>query len=337
MKNLVLSRTDRIGDVVLTTSAFAPLRHRFPDARIRILVRPELTDLLARNPEKIEPVACSPEPGAKGVHPGRIKQWLSTFRTDTPDTIVFLHPDNDLQIAAALAGIENRVGYRKQIGRLALNRSFPYRRHLGLKHEAACNFDLLELIGCPAPPSPRPSVSLGAPVTLPDELDRGGPFVAFHPDAYGDKPRWPASHFVGLAERLVREFGVTIVLIGSEPQPEILRLLEESELPPNSWLDRRGKDDLLTTAGILGKASLAVSRDSGPAHLAAALGTPLVCLMGQCDPIHSPRRWQPLGERVRTLVSDLPPLKKESRERRWHRCFEAIHPDQAFAAARELL
>lgn len=336
MKNIILSRTDRIGDVILTAASFEPLRAAFPEANIRILVRPELSPLLANNTEGVEPVECPPGLGAKGFHGSRIARWKSYFQSNPADAIVFLHPDNDLQIAAALARIPRRLGYRKQVGHWALNEKIPYRRHLGLKHEAHCNFDLLKILGCTAPPDLRPLIHLASPSVLPEEL-RETPFAVFHPDAFGVKPRWPAKHYADLAGKLHRHWGWKIVLIGSEASPEILSLFENSSLPRENWSDRRGKDNLLSTAHILSQARLVVSRDSGPAHLAAAVETPLVCLMGQCDPIHSPARWAPLGPKVRTLISDLPARRGESREERWGRCFHAISPQEVFRAACELI
>ena len=334
MKDLLLARTDRIGDVVLTTASFDPLREEFPEARIRILVRPGLAELLSAD-RRVEAVACPPGPGPKGLHPVRIRRWARFFRESPPEAMVFLHPDNDLQIAAALAGIPRRIGYRKQAGRLALTETVPYRRHLGFRHEALCNFDLLGRIGCPAPAEPRPSLVLPAGNgPLPPEAP---PYAAFHPAAFAGKPRWPAAHY-GRLGRLVHErFGWRIVLVGAESDPETATALRNEGLPDEAWTDRGGCDDLAATARLLAGARAVVSRDSDPAHLAAALGTPLVCLMGQCDPIHSPRRWAPIGGRVRTLVADLPPRPGESRHARWARCFASIPPEEACAALAELV
>ena len=159
MKHLLLARTDRIGDVVLTTAAFGPLRQRYPEARLSILVRPEIAPLLAED-SRIEPVPCPPGPGPKGFHWGRFRHWLGRLRADRPDAAVFLHPDNDLQLAAAFAGVPRRIGYRRQLGRCGLNETIPYRRHLGHRHEAACNFDLLERAGCPDPDEILPALFL---------------------------------------------------------------------------------------------------------------------------------------------------------------------------------
>jgi len=329
MKEIILSRTDRIGDVVLTTSTFAPLRQRFPEAKIRILVEPSLVPLLSES-DGIQPVACDPGKGAKGIHLQRVKQWREYFRKTPADCILFLHPDNDLQIAAFLAGIPIRIGYRKQIGRFSLTDTIPYRRHLGEKHEAACNFDLLERIGCPLPSNLQPVLSVSS------EQPPPSPYAIFHPAAFGNKPRWPAKHYANLAKSISQEFGWKIILIGSESSPKTFEAIRAAGVAAENLEDRGGKDSLLKTAELLKKAEIVISRDSGPAHLAAAMGAPLVCLMGQCDPIHSPTRWAPLGLQVRTLVSDLPPLKGESRDNRWERCFEAIQPDEVLRNIREM-
>ncbi len=332
MKHILLSRTDRIGDVVLTTATFEPLHRKFPDAQISLLVRPEIVPLLENDP-CVQPLRCPPGRGAKGLCVRRILSWCRAIRHIRADAAVFLHPDNDLQIAAALAGVPRRIGYRRQTGRLALNESIPYRRHLGEKHEAICNFDLLERMGCSPPRELRPRLFLGRNDAPPAET----PFAVLHPAAFGSKPRWPASHFAELAAAIHRTFGWRIVLVGGDPSPDLADLLAKGPLPPGCWTDRGGRDTLLETAHLLGRARVVVSRDSGPAHLAAALGTPLVCLMGQCDPIHSPTRWAPIGTSVRTLVSDLAQEKGETRQARWRRCFAAISPTQVMNSINELL
>jgi len=333
MRRIILSRTDRIGDVVLTTATFGPLRIQFPDATIRILVRPELAALLAHEPG-IQPLPCpSPSPsGAKGFHFQRFRKWRDYFRTNPADAIVFLHPDNDLQFAAAAARIPLRIGYARQAGRLALNDRLPYLRHLGQKHEAACNFDLLERLGCHPPEAPRPFLSLGGEST---PSPQPGPYAIFHPAAHGDKPRWPAAHYARLAEMIVECTDWKIILIGATPCRETAAALEQRGIPRDRWEERGGQDSLPETAALLKHARIVVSRDSGPAHLAAAVGAPLVCLMGQCDPIHSPTRWAPIGPNVRTLISDLPAEKGESRADRWNRCFETISPEAVMEAVRD--
>ncbi|MBC2603308.1 glycosyltransferase family 9 protein [Puniceicoccus vermicola] len=334
MKRIIISRTDRIGDVILTSAAFGPLRKTFPDASIRILVRPELVPLFANTPE-IEAVPCPPGAGAKGFHRHRFREWRDYFRNNPADCIVFLHPDNDLQFAAAAAKIPRRLGYGKQLGRFALNESIPYTRHLGQKHEAVCNFDLLQKIGCALPDPIQPFLHVEDFQKDAGEITRK-PYALFHPAAFGNKPRWSAQKYAELAEKLIQEFDWNLILIGSEPSPATAEAFLAHGIPDSKWEDRGGKDSLLETASLLKGAAMVVSRDSGPAHLAAAVGAPLVCLMGQCDPIHSPTRWAPIGPRARTIISDLPPQKGESRQDRWARCFDAISAEQVLSAIREL-
>ena len=331
MKRIIISRTDRIGDVVLTTAILQPLHEKFPQASIRLLVQPGLTPLFEDDP-RVEAVACSSSEGAKGFHPTRFNKWRNYFKEHPADVIIFLHPDNDLQLAAAAAGLPRRIGYRKQLGKFGLNESIPYTRHLGHKHEGLCNFDLLEKIGCEAPQSLRPELLLSGSGSTPAK-----PYAVFHPAAHGKKPRWPAAQYADLAEELIQRYSWKIVLTGAAPSTETAQLLHQKNLPPDSWEDRGGKDSLKETATLLKNAKVVVSRDSGPAHLAATVGAPLVCLMGQCDPIHSPKRWAPIGKNVQTLISDLPPEKGESREDRWRRCFEAISMKQVLTAINEVI
>ena len=333
---ILLVRTDRIGDVILTTSCLDPLRASSPESDIDLLVQPALACLLAADPIA-RAIPCPVPRVGKGLHPARILHWKKRFRESNYRAAVFLHPDNDLQIAAALARIPVRIGYRQQIGRIALTTPIPYRRHLGEKHETLHNFDLLQILGCEPPASPLPRLHLTAKASaMADKMTTAPPYAVFHPLAHGDKPRWPAKHYARLANRLQMEYGWAIRIIGAAPDPAFLATFRRDTEPNIVWEDHSGTTDLEETTGLLAAAKLVVSRDSGPAHMGAALNRPLLCLMGQCDPVHSPERWAPPGEKTITLTADLPPLPGENRRHRWDRCFKSITPDEVFSAIQKL-
>ncbi len=131
----------------------------------------------------------------------------------------------------------------------------------------------------------------------------GGPFVAVAPGAaYGQAKCWPARHFGALCRRLARELARPCVLLGSARERALGATVREHAHPGSAVVDLTGRTDLGTLIGILADASLFVGNDSGPAHLAAALGRPGLTLFGSTTEGHS----GPVGARMRTLHRHLP-------------------------------
>ena len=122
-----------------------------------------------------------------------------------------------------------------------------------------------------------------------------GKYVVFAPGAeFGTAKRWPVQHFVDLAQKIVAELGVSVVLLGSGKEFE---LCESIAAPVNEKLP---KDALVKCLNLAGKTTLAsafaaisatkyiVSNDSGLMHVAAALGVPQVAIFGSSSPLHTP-------------------------------------------------
>ena len=131
----------------------------------------------------------------------------------------------------------------------------------------------------------------------------GGPYVAVAPGAaFGQAKRWPARHFGVLCRRLARELERPCVVLGSARERELGAAVREHAGSDAAVVDLTGRVDLGDLIGILDRASLFVGNDSGPAHLAAALGRPGLTLFGSTSERHS----GPVGPRMRTLNRHLP-------------------------------
>lgn len=131
---------------------------------------------------------------------------------------------------------------------------------------------------------------------------RGGvPYVVFNVNA-GElslERRWPAANFVELAQRSVGEDGTRIILVGSQTEARYTHAIAEAAgpLPAGFLVDLAGLLSIGQLAALLRGATSVVSNDSGPMHIAAALGTPTIGLFGP----ETPLMYAPLGPRVRTL------------------------------------
>jgi len=298
-RRLLVTRTDRLGDVVLSTPVLKSLRVAFPEARITACVSAETREIVEGNPYLDEVIVYDKH--------GRDKSFWGTIRFALGlvpkrfDAVIHLHPTHRVHWVSFLAGIPVRIGYRRKSGWL-LTHALADRKHEGLKHEAEYNFDLLRFLGIQAPPK----LELCFP--LKKEADdsfhelcafRGfspqrEPYAVIHPSASCVSKRWMPERFAAVADRLAAEHGVRIVLVAGEDgaahADEVARAMRQPVL------NFAGQLSVAELAALLGRCRCLLSNDSGPVHLAAAVGTPVVDLFGRNQAGLSPQRWGPLGD-----------------------------------------
>jgi len=170
---------------------------------------------------------------------------------------------------------------------------------------------------------------LAFPSWVPAE-DGKRPVVVLIPGARWHSKRWPAASFAELADRLRRD-GVQVVLVGGE-----LPSGEDPLARVEGIMDLRGRTSLPELGGILQRADLVVANDTGPMHLAAALGRRVIALMGPTDP----NRTGPYGTGHR-ILSTRPPcspcFSKVCRNPAGQICLQDLRPAEVYATAVELL
>ncbi len=175
------------------------------------------------------------------------------------------------------------------------------------------------------------------PVSFPAEPVRGPrPHVAFVPRSRWPAKDWPAEHFADLARRLIAQTGGAVSLLGAGGDRETNDRIARAA--GAGCVNRAGETSLVQMGGLLADADLVVSVDSGPMHMAAAVGTPVLALFGVTDP----RRTGPYGPRHRVLLArefrDAPDLarrfKRQDAAGAWHIAVEEAE-EAALALLRE--
>ena len=294
---MLVIRLDRLGDVILSTSVLQALREHFPHAFIAMMVRPVCEDVVRGNPSLNEVIIYDKE----GVHHSvwRTLRFARQIRRLDFDTALMLHPSNRSHWIPWLAGIPTRIGYDRKWSRLLTHRS-PHRKQEGSKHEAVYTLELLEWFGI-TPPQPRPVVpiherAVGRVETLLADasiqpMDR---VVAIHPSASCVSKRWMPERFAQVADRLVAEQGVRICLVAGEGDVRFAEQVAQAMRQPA--MNLAGRLSVGELAVLLARCRLLISNDSGPVHVAAAVGTPVVDIFGRNQRGLSPLRWGPLGE-----------------------------------------
>ena len=343
-KNILIVRTDRIGDVVLTTPAIKALRQAYPAARISILVAPLTKDLVTGNPYLDEIIVDD----RRGVHRGIIGFWrlASVLRQKKFDLAVVYHTKKRTNCLCRAAGIPRRTGYRNEKFGFLLNDPIADERHLGRQHEAQYCLDVLRHLGITGnnilDKSPQDlaedlyvPVSDDARVWIEQfcreyHISRQERLIAIHPGASDPAKRWPEWQFAELIDQLANRYQARIVLIGAPHMAGVARqIMSDAHVPV---LDLAGQTDVGQLAGLLKRCNLLVSNDSGPVHIAAGVKTPCVSIFTRNQQGINPQRWQPLGKFSR--VASVPPSK--SRPQDGPECPETISTQAVLEAVDDL-
>lgn len=300
---ILITRTDRIGDLVLSTPVFSEIRKKFSKAYLVCLTFPENREIIQGNPF-LDEVILYDKKGAEAGGAGNLRfaRQLSKKRFDVA---IHLHSTRRMHGVSWLAGIPARIGWDRKAA-WALTHSFPEKKREGKKHEAEYNFDLLEPLGISLPEKLQTvfPVPDRAVVSLEEWLRRSKiredkPWIVLAPGASCPSKRWPAERFGLLADCLVSRYGAEILAIGSfQDRPLVQRLQSRATAPVH---DLSGRLSLAMTGALLQRARLLISNDSGPVHIANAVGTPVVSIFGRNQPGLSPARWRPLGENSRVV------------------------------------
>ena len=221
------------------------------------------------------------------------------------DLSVIYHTKKRINILCALAGIPVRLGYRNDKCGFLLTHPVKDERPLGIKHESEYCLDLLLGIGVDPGSidleiAVDPVAERWADSFFP-EISRGKPVVAIHPDSSCVTRHWPVSSFAVLLKKISDGLNVTPVIIGASSTVQIAK--EIITLAGVPAVDLSGKLSMAQLASFLRRTAVLVSNDSGPAHVAAAVDTPVVCLFLRIQPGINPTRWRPLGRKSVTLFN----------------------------------
>jgi heptosyltransferase II len=277
--SVLVLRFSAVGDVVLSSPAIDALRAAWPGTRIVYAVKERLAHLVLHNPAVDEVVALR-----KGEGPW---SYARRLRATRPEVVLDLHNKIRSKILRALIPGARTVVWHKRdfrdtlLVKLALR---PY--HASMLFADRYHAAVEELVGRELPKG-RLQYFLGpADVAEADRallaagLRPGSPLLGLSPGANWETKRWPAERFAGLARRAIAQ-GMQVAVQGSESEAHLGRLV--AQLAPGA-VDLCGKLDLRGLGGFISRCSAFVANDSGPMHIARALGVPTLAVFGSTDP-----------------------------------------------------
>jgi lipopolysaccharide heptosyltransferase II len=348
---MLVRSTNWIGDVVMISPALRALRRGFPEARLDVLARASVAGAYRHHPLVDEVVVEERRSGSRR-HDGLlgVLRLARELRRRRYDLAVLLPKSMAAALAPALAGIPRRVGFATDRRGFLLTHPVALPAGSESLHHVEFFLEPARFLGCP-----DDDRSLVFPLSEEDRLEaarfleghgmagperRERPLVALHPGASRKERAWPAQRFAELAAALVGD-GARLVILGAEADRPAADIVLRAS--PQHMLDAVGMGGIGAMAALVSQCDLFVGNDSGPMHVAAAVGTPTVSVFGPGVP-HKTAPYVP-QERRREVTRAFPcaPCRQDFFAEcdpapsgvPW--CLESVSVQEVMDAARDLL
>ena len=322
-ERILLRAPNWIGDVVLSLPALRDLRRLYPAARLEVLARPWVGELYRAVSEVDAVVASRGVAADAAALRGRF------------DLGVLLPNSFASALSLWRAGIPERWGYATDARGLLLTRRCRVPARVRGQSQVYYYRAMLEGLGLAV--AGPPDASLACPEEWATQgehlLGDDGPWIGVNPGAfYGTAKRWPSERFAAAAALVARRTGARVAIVGGAAE----RPLGEAIAAQLGGRARVlcGETTLAGLVGVLKQLRLLLTNDSGPMHLAAALGTPLVAVFGSTDWTET----APFSARARILREETECAPCRLRECPIdHRCMTRVSVDRVATAALELV
>jgi len=313
-KNIVVVRTDRIGDTVLSLP-FAGFLKKFFNCRVYFVCSP-YTEPLVKSCQFIDMV----------ITPESIK--IKDIPNDA--ILFFLYPDRKIMHILRKSGNLRIATAHRWYSYLYANKRVWFSRKRSPLHESQLNFFLLKGAGINYIPSRYeiPTYS-GFRIHKGKFKEKMGNYIVVHPFSGGHTTEWGLHNFSLLIDTILNEFThINVVVIGTKEEKEKIIFKKHSNL-----FDMRGEISLEDLPDIMSDAILFIGNSSGPLHVASLCGCPII---GFFPPIThlSSSRWGPLSQ---PSISIQPPRCRHCSEKTTCECLQKIPPNNVMSKIKELI
>ncbi|MFA6561620.1 MAG: lipopolysaccharide heptosyltransferase II [Verrucomicrobiia bacterium] len=302
LSRILIRSVNWLGDAVMTMPAIQRLKQAHPQAQIAVLTGPKLADLWRLHPDVNEVIVHE-----QSNCPFVLLRQARELRRGAFDAAIIFSNSWRSALPTWLAGIPRRIGFRgharawmltERLGESADYQTKPVMtseaiRRFGnglsaaserpvFKHQVHRHLQLAACLGADATPC-APQLQLAAPpadALLPQDK----PLLALNAGAeYGPAKRWPLDRFIAAAKVIVERHHVRWVILGGPKEGDLGREIATALGAPNA-INLAGQTTLLGLCHALAQCRLLLTNDSGPMHLAAALGKPVVAMFGSTEP-----------------------------------------------------
>ncbi len=350
-KRMLIIRVDLIGDLVMSLTAIRALKKTYPEAEIDLLAVPSSAKVVASDPDIAQIIVYDPNIWRRPKALLQWRNWRNLFALRQR-----LHSHHyDLAInlfgtwasgLTLLSGAQRRLGFSHEnypgfLTDIVTGQHWDANDH---KHEVDYCLTLAQAAGATVTPEdrvPHLTVDSQAEQQVEQLLRQEGvqadrSLIACHVSSNnGQSKRWPVPYWATLIDRLIWEDGIQVVLTGAPDDMPLI--LEVTRRMHEQATNLAGKTSLTQLAALYKRADLLVTGDSGPMHIAAAVGTPLIAIHGPTDSALS-GPVSPTATILRSTIWCSPCYNaKGPADCRFHttQCMKDITPTQVYEVVRE--
>lgn len=271
-KNILIVRTDRIGDLILTLPLAGLIKKQYPNSKVSFLVREYTKNLVSHHPHIDEVLVLKELDGNV-----RLFDNIKLIKQKKFDSCIVVYPRFRISLIVFFSGIKNRIGTGYRWYSFLFNQKVYEHRKNAEHHELEYNVNLLEKLGIKINLN-ESNVSYDLKTddnalqnvikTLIDEkIDLQKQIIIIHPGSGGSSMDLPINKFIGLVNKLDND-NYQIILTGSINEIELCEKIKSS----NKVKNLAGKFNLDELTALISKSSMFISNSTGPIHIAAALG-----------------------------------------------------------------
>lgn len=336
-KNILIIRSDRIGDVVLSIPMAEAIKNKYPECKVTFLVRSYTAPLLTSH-KFIDEIKILEESN-KGIE---LFSNIKKLKHQKFDWVITAYPSFKIALIAFFSNITNRIGTAYRWYSFLFNKKAHIRRKSGNGHELEYNLLLLEKLGISANPEKgnvnfyiQPDAKSEQKVEnlLNDvNYDFTKKTVILHPGSGGSAIDYPISKQIELAKLMAQQLDCNIIVTGSESEKEICSKFSDN----SKIINLAGKLNLAELVALINKSVLLIANSTGPIHIAAALKKSVV---GFYPKIHSasPNRWGPYTDRAKIFQPTLKCTNCTRKQCESLNCMASIDESNVLIGIKELL
>lgn len=341
--NILIVKLSAVGDVVHTLPSLASLRRLYPDANISWVIEEASSDIICGHPYLDRVIVSRRKKWIADLKKFRhisrtileIRSFIAEIRDRKYDLVIDFHGLLKSALIVLISSGKRKLGYDsmqelsglflnekifEDMGKHAVDRYLDFPRYLGARIEKP-EFCI---------PVAEENKTKVKKLLRANGIDTGERFVAVNPIAFWETKLWDEKKFALLCDRISNELKLKVIFTGGTSEGAIERMQSSMTCP---YVDLVGATTLRDLAYLYGLSLLVVTTDSGPMHVAAAVGTPTVAIFGPTDPA----RTGPYGANHTIVRKDLPCSPCFLKKCATGKCMKEISADEVFEAVRKAM
>jgi heptosyltransferase I len=342
-QNILLIRLSSIGDVLHCTPVAKTLRERFPHAKISWIVGEKSKDILLGNPYLDQILIWQREKWESELHSGAWRKGYENFRVlehhlrqEQFDVAIDMHGLLLSGLIGWRSGAATRIGFSNAregsplfyTDKVSPMKALPITRHY---LQLLKSLDVRKFSTDMVMPIAEEDAAFAQYIWKDNQLSNSDVVVILNPATSWITKNWPPEYYAVLANLLMKNHKAKIILLGAPSDMQLVNNIMNGISEP--VINLAGRTNLKELAAVVQNSNLFIGGDTGPLHVAAAVGTPTISIFGPTDP----RVYTPEGEGHIALTSSAACKGCHNRRCKNHICMTKILPIDVYRAAEKLL